>query len=456
MTETEPPVDQEARSSTDGPLEVSDKVLSSAGTLFAHRGAKLVRMCTAGASSCVSGEAVPRSAVTPTIGRPMKILHTSDWHLGRSFGSVSLHEVQVEFCDWLLEMAETQKVELLVVAGDLYDRSIPPPESVVLWRETLTAFHKAGIAVVAIAGNHDGADRVAAFDGLTDEARIFVRGGYGRAGEILSLNFADGPLDMALVPFLDPQLAPPEWKAEMAEAGIGRTHESVLKVAMDRARAGSTASRSLAVVHAFVGGSTTADSERQLTVGGTDQVAAEVLDGFSYVALGHLHTPQVIGGAAHVRYSGTPIAYSFSETGPKSVVLIDMSADGTCSVEAVPVPVGRGVITLTGTIDELLAPGAHPEAADKYVKAVLTDGAYVVDAKSRLLEVYPYCTDVAMKMAGTSTAIGPNDEIRSALSPRDAAEKFWEDIVNEPLTDVQRETVIAAIDKVFITNEVTK
>jgi exonuclease SbcD len=386
----------------------------------------------------------------------MKILHTSDWHLGRSFGSVSLHDVQAEFCDWLLEVAVSEKVELLVVAGDLYDRSIPPQESVVLWRETLKSFHMAGIAVVAIAGNHDGADRVAAFDGLTDEARIYVRGGYGRAGEILTLNVSDGPLDIALVPFLDPQLAPPEWKAELAEADSKPTHESVLRMALDRARTSSQAGRSLAVVHAFVGGSTTAESERQLTVGNTDQVAADVLDGFSYVALGHLHTPQKIAGSDTIRYSGTPIAYSFSETGAKSVVLLDMSSNGACSVEAVPVPVGRGVITLTGTIDELLAPDSHPEAAELYVKAVLTDKAYVVDAKSRLLEVYPYCTDVVMKMAGTSTAIGPNDEIRSALAPRDAAEKFWEDIVNEPLSDLQRDTVVAAIDKVFITNEVTK
>ena len=386
----------------------------------------------------------------------MKILHTSDWHLGRSFGSVSLHETQVEFCDWLLRLAVDEKVELLVVAGDLYDRSIPPQESVVLWRETLKAFNRAGIAVVAIAGNHDGADRVAAFDGLTDEARIYVRGGYGRAGEILTLALADGPLDIALVPFLDPQLAPPEWKAELAEGDSKATHESVLRLALDRARTASQAGRSLAVAHAFVGGSTTAESERQLTVGNTDQVAADVLEGFSYVALGHLHTPQKIAGSDTIRYSGTPLAYSFSETGAKSVVLLDMSSNGTCSVEAVPVPVGRGVITLTGTIDELLAPDAHPEAAELYVKAVLTDASYVVDAKSQLLEKYPYCTDVVMKLAGTSTAIGPNEEIRSALSPRDAAEKFWEDIVNEPLSELQRQTVIAAIDSVFITNEVTK
>ena len=386
----------------------------------------------------------------------MKILHTSDWHLGRSFGSVSLHETQAAFCEWLLDTSVAHGVELLVVAGDLYDRSIPPQESVVLWRETLKAFHRAGIAVVAISGNHDGADRVAAFDGLTDEARIFVRGGYGRAGEILKLEFADGPLDIALVPFLDPQLALPEWKAELAEAEVKPTHESVLRLALDRARAFSSASRSLAVAHAFVGGSTTAESERQLTVGGTDQVAADVLDGFSYVALGHLHTPQKIAGLDTVRYSGTPIAYSFSETGSKSVVLVDLAADGTCVVEPIPVPVGRGVVTLTGTIDELLEPDAHLDAVDLYVKAVLTDGAYVVDAKSRLLEKYPYCTDVVMKLAGTSTTISPNEEIRSALAPREAAEKFWEDIVNEPLSELQRETVIAAIDKVFITNEVTK
>lgn len=386
----------------------------------------------------------------------MKILHTSDWHLGRSFGSVSLHDVQTAFCEWLLATAIEKEVELLVVAGDLYDRSIPPQESVVLWRETLKAFNQAGIAVVAIAGNHDGADRVAAFDGLTDQARIFVRGGYGRAGEVLTLDFADGPLDIALVPFLDPQLAPPAWKDELADADLKPTHESVLRLALDRARASSSTSRSLAIVHAFVTGSTPAESERQLTVGGTDQVAAAVLEGFSYVALGHLHTPQKIAALETVRYSGTPIPYSFSETGAKSVVLLDMAVDGSCSVESVPVPVGRGVVTLIGTIDELLGEGAHHEAKDLYVKAVLTDGAYVVDAKARLLEKFPYCTDVVMQLSGTSVSLSSSQEIRSSLRPGEAAEKFWQDIVNEPLSELQRETVIAAIDKVFITDAVTR
>ena len=386
----------------------------------------------------------------------MKILHTSDWHLGRNFGSVSLHDVQADFCEWVLQTAIANGVELLVVAGDLYDRSIPPQESVALWRQTLIAFHQAGIAVVAIAGNHDGADRVSAFDGLTDDARVFVRGGYGRAGDIITLTFSDGPLDIALIPFLDPQLAPVDWTSELKEAERPRTHETVLDLATTRARLALGGSRSLAVAHAFVAGSSESDSERHLTVGGTDKIGAAVLDGFSYVALGHLHTPQVIGGAENVRYSGTPLAYSFSETGPKSIVLVDLAIDGSCSVETVPVPIGRGVVTIVGTIEELLAPDAHPEAMDLYVKAVLTDGAYVVDAKVRLQKRYPYCTDVVMKNAGTTTAIGPGGEIRAELQPRDAAEKFWADIVNEPLTDLQRDTIVAAIDKVFITGEANR
>lgn len=398
----------------------------------------------------------PLSHPTPTIGPIMKILHTSDWHLGRNFGSVSLHDVQAEFCDWVLQTAIDNGVELLVVAGDLYDRSIPPQESVALWRQTLIAFHQAGITVVAIAGNHDGADRVSAFDGLTDEARVFVRGGYGRAGEIITLEFSDGPLDIALIPFLDPQLAPPEWTSELGEADRPRTHETVLDLATTRSRIALRGSRSLAVAHAFVAGSSESDSERNLTVGGTDKIGAAVLEGFSYVALGHLHTPQVIGGAENIRYSGTPLAYSFSETARKSIVLVELAVDGSCSIETVPVPIGRGVVTIVGTIEELLAPDAHPEAIDLYVKAVLTDGAYVVDAKLRLQKRYPYCTDVVMKNAGTTAAIGADGEIRAELQPRDAAEKFWADIVNEPLTDLQSDTLVAAIDKVFITGEATR
>lgn len=388
----------------------------------------------------------------------MKILHTSDWHLGRSLSnSVPLHDDQVEFCAWLLECAISNGVELLVVAGDLYDRAIPPPASVALWRDTLRAFHAAGIAVVAIAGNHDGPDRVAAFDGLTDDARIFVRGGYERAAELLTLEFSDGPLDIALVPFLDPLLAPPAWRDELAAVDRPRTHETVLDLALSRIRPDRTSRRSLAVVHAFVTGASTSDSERTLSVGGTDLVPASVLDGFSYVALGHLHRPQIIGGDESIRYSGTPLPYSFSEEGPKSVVLIDLAVDGSCSTTIVEIPVGRRVTTIVGPIEELLASDAHPEALDLYVKAVLTDPEFVVDAKARLADRYRHIVDVVLEpIADVDDGPRIEPEARSSLTPLDTIDRFWADVVGTTLDDTDRATFIEVLDDVFVTGEANR
>ena len=364
----------------------------------------------------------------------MRILHTSDWHLGRSFGPVSLHADQERFLDWLVELVAAEEVDLVVVAGDVYDRAVPPTESVALLRDVLGRLTALGARVVAIAGNHDGPDRLSAYDGLTEAGGVVVRGGYGRAGEVTTLELPDGPLDVVAVPYLDPVLAPPgvddgpgpdtsddvqpvaaapaaladagpvpqgtfafddagqgafdlfapgpleTLAAEAAEAtsapaGRGarrRTHHSVLAATLDRARAELRSPRSLVVAHAFVTGGQASDSERLLTVGGTGEVDASVLAGFSYAALGHLHRPQRIGSDT-VRYSGTPLPYSFSETHPKQVLLVDLAADGAADVRAVPVPVGRAVATVRGALGELLADPAHEPARDRFVRVELTD-----------------------------------------------------------------------------------
>jgi exonuclease SbcD len=373
------------------------------------------------------GESRSLSQVPPTIASAMKILHTSDWHLGRTFGPVPLHDVQTEFCAWLLDTAVEHGVELLVVAGDLYDRAIPPQESVVLWRDSLRAFHAAGIAVVAIAGNHDGADRVAAFDGLTDDARIFVRGGYDRAGEVLTLEFADGPLDIVAVPFLDPVLAPMEWNDALTADDLPRTHASVLRLALDRASdSPSGAARSIVVAHAFVTGSQTSDSERRLSIGTADEVPVDLFIGHSYVALGHLHRPQHVG-ATSIRYSGTPIPYSFSEDKPKSVVLVDIDAQGVTEVGTIDVPLGRPVATLTGTIDELLSSPEYEPFVDHFVFARLTGAEYVTDARNRLAERFPHVSEI--KLLGADTASDDESSVenvtRSELEPIEAAVVFW-------------------------------
>jgi exonuclease SbcD len=465
----------------------------------------------------------------------MRILHTSDWHLGRSFGPASLQADQEAFLDWLVEVVEAERVDLVVVAGDLYDRAIPPTESVALLRETLDRLVSRRVRVVAITGNHDGPDRVAAYDGLTDLAGVVVRGGYARAGMVTTLELDDGPLDVVAVPYLDPVLTPAGWSdagdggpslaeggdvdaspelgwstapvvgavagspsappsdapvvlslfdeldeldeadeadaldggepsgglAEAAptvatvatEGGRGaarRSHHSVLAQALRTARSRRRSPRSLAVAHAFVSGALPSESERLLTVGGAAEVGTELFDGFDYVALGHLHRPQrVRAGLDTIRYSGTPLPYSFSETHPKQVLIVDMAADGSSDVRSIEVPVGRPVATVTGTIDELLAAGAHERAVGSFVRAVLTDRGYVVDAKTRLQARFPHVVEVVHEPVAAEGPAGvASPERRRRLAPLDAAVGFWLDVTGEEPEEVERsllESVLAHV-----------
>jgi len=441
----------------------------------------------------------------------MRILHTSDWHLGRSFGPVSLQADQEAFLDWLVALVVAERVDLVVVAGDLYDRAIPPVESVALLRDALDRLVGHRVQVVAIAGNHDGPDRVAAYDGLTDRAGVVVRGGYARAGAVTTVELPDGPLDVVAVPYLDPVLAPVGWAesestgaadpvgaspavpapapvpVEVADVAsdpveplslfdfleaddrtgpsstgadpdaaaenaptpaVRRSHHSVLAEALARAGRTRRAPRSLVVAHAFVSGALPSESERLLSVGGTPEVGVELFAGFDYVALGHLHRPQrVTAGVDHVRYSGTPLPYSFSETHPKQVVLVDMAADGATEVRTVEVPVGRPVATVTGTLDELLADAAHTAAEGCFVRAVLTDPGYVLDAKGRLQARFPHVVEVVPRPAERDTP-GPADRggaVRRRLAPLDAALGFWRDVAGEEPTEVERSLLEAAL-----------
>lgn len=379
----------------------------------------------------------------------MRIVHTSDWHLGRSFGPVSLAADQAAFIDWFIALCAEQRADLVVVAGDVYDRAIAPTEAVVMFREALVRLQAAGHTVAVITGNHDGADRVAAYDELMDASRVLIRGGYARVGEVLTLTFDDGPLDLVMLPFLDPQAAPDDLPAAAAAADadadddaferrLRRTHQSVLRAAIDTALPSMSAGRSVAVSHAFVTGGQVSDSERQLTVGTAGTVEAALFQPFSYTALGHLHTPQFVAGLPTVRYSGTPLAYSFSEVHPKSVTVVDMAADGTCVVHEVPVPVGRPVHTVTGTIEQLLRhePTAHQARA--FVRAIVTDPGVVLDAKQRLAAVYPSVVEIILappKVDGTD----PDGVVeRATQTPAQVADRFWLQSVGSEPTDDER------------------
>jgi exonuclease SbcD len=391
----------------------------------------------------------------------MRILHTSDWHLGRSFGPASLVDDQLAFVDWLLGQVGEQRIDLVVVAGDIYDRAIAPTDAVVMFRDALRRLLDTGAKVAVITGNHDGADRVAAYDDLLDLSGLYLRGGYSRIGEVITLSMSDGPLDLVLLPFLDPQAAPddladttsvPDASSSIEEGALTaaiarrarRTHQSVLEAAIDAVTPHLHSPRSLAVSHAFVAGGEITDSERQLTVGGTGTVDAALFAPFSYTALGHLHRPQTVSGHTTVVYSGTPLAYSFSEEHPKSITIVDMGPDGQCAIDTVTVPVGRGVTTVTGTIDDLLRTTPSAAVTSSFVRAIVTDAGVVLDAKQRLTAVYPHVVEIVlappMQPGGVTTAID-----RRTMSATEAADAFWLASVGAPPTPPQQHLLHSAI-----------
>lgn len=361
----------------------------------------------------------------------MRILHTSDWHLGRSFGPISLSDAQERFCDRLIDTVSDGSIDLVVIAGDIYDRAIAPTESIELFRETVRRIRSTGAVVAAISGNHDGADRVSPYDDLLDASGVYVRGGYEGVGRVIRHEFNDGPLDLVLLPFLEPQAAPDSFGESSDDDDLERrrrrTHQSVLEHATGLASSQLTAPRSLAIAHAFVTGGSVTDSERQLEVGGTGEVSADLFAPFSYTALGHLHRPQRIG-ADTVRYSGTPMPYSFSEDHDKSMVIVDMDASGASTIETVDIDVSRRVATIRGTIDELLDPSRHPEAHDRFVQAIITDRETVIDAKSKLEVLYPHVIEIRPEPAGGPAVVtGPSTAI-DRLEPADAVVEFWTEI----------------------------
>jgi len=325
----------------------------------------------------------------------MRILHTSDWHLGRSFGDHKLLDQQALFLDWLVELVRSEDIDLVTVAGDLFDRSVPPAGAVELFHSALARLLAAGADVAAITGNHDSAERLGSIDGLLMSG-LLIRGGYTRAADVEVRTYRDGPLAIVAVPYLDPVFAPLDTSVSptTSDATPARpSHETVLRKTLQAARARiKPGVRSLAIAHAFVTGAEPSESERMLAVGDAGMVSSAVFAGFDYTALGHLHRAQIVGGDERVRYSGAPLAYSFGETSQKEVVLIELDADGDARSKPIPITVGRSVATVRGTLDELL--GDRGNDTD-WVRVELTNTHPVADAHRRLRDHFPHLVEIA-------------------------------------------------------------
>ncbi|HEX3492876.1 MAG TPA: exonuclease SbcCD subunit D C-terminal domain-containing protein [Streptosporangiaceae bacterium] len=383
----------------------------------------------------------------------MRLLHTSDWHLGRALHGESLLEPQAVFLDWLLAQAISQQADAVVVAGDVYDRAVPPLDAVRLLDRTLTAFAGAGIPMLITSGNHDSAVRLGFGSGLSEAAGIHLRTSPADLARPLVLTDRAGELAVYGIPYLLPD-------AVMAELGAARSHESVLAAASalihaDAAERGI--GRVVIAAHAFVTGGEDAvpessDSERDIRVGGVAHAPASVFGPACYVALGHLHGQQLVGTRAGdggtVRYCGSPLAFSFSESGHrKSVSMVDIGADGQVLVTPLATPVPRALREVRGPLDELLARPDGDGLMQAWVKAVLTDAVRPAAPMERLREKWPHTIALDFQPeGGLVSAEADLSRLARATDPVEICGLFVEYAGGGPPDAAERQVLADAVE----------
>lgn len=310
----------------------------------------------------------------------MRFLHTSDWHLGKTLCNADLLPDQAHVLDQVVGMLKATGAEALVVAGDIYDRAVPPKEAVGLLDDLLNRVVRGlGVPVLLIAGNHDSPERLGFASGFLQAQGLHVAGPLTAEAEPVVI----GGAAFHLLPYADPTLA----RAAFGDPAL-RTHQDALAAQVSRARARHPEGLPfVAVAHAFVTGSLVSDSELGLGVGGAGEVDVRVFEGCDYVALGHLHRPQEAGRPG-VRYAGSPLKYSASEAAHvKAATLVELSATGPARTEPLPFSPRRDLRRLRGRFEDLMQ-GAGGSRED-YLFLELVDDGPVLDAMARLREVYP-------------------------------------------------------------------
>lgn len=403
----------------------------------------------------------------------MKFLHTADLHIGRKIFEQSLIEDQKYILDRITEIAFAEQVDAVVIAGDIYDRSIPSTEAVTLLDDFLTKLVKDGIPVIAVSGNHDSAERVAFADKLLEGQGLFLAGGYQEPLRTVTLEDEYGPVTFVCLPFVKPAEAGAASSTEAVEGILSR-----LPMTLDLRR------RYVLVTHFFVTGESgenpeLSDSENDSQVGGLDAVPAGLFRNFSYVALGHIHKPQHMG-MGKVYYAGSPLKYSFSEAKyEKSVNIVelgiagsgaedfaveetlqagerlqgrDVSRLGNLTVRRIPLTPRRDMRCIKGSLAELISPQVVAECGqgrEDYLQVTLTDTEELIDPMGTLRSVYPNVLQIIMEK--NLQADEGDYESRLVGQRKGTAElfgEFYELLKGEPMDEKRREIVEAVADAV--------
>lgn len=317
----------------------------------------------------------------------MKFLHTADLHIGKKIYEQSLISDQKFILEEILEIALKEQVDAVVIAGDVYDRAIPPTEAVALLDDFLTRLHRKGIPMIAVSGNHDSPERLSFGDRILEGQGLYISGVLQEPLRTVLLQDQYGPVHFVLLPFVRP-----------AAVGAGSSAEAVEAILSRQPRSLSLNERYVLVTHFFVVGDNgecpeLSDSETDTHVGGLDGVPASLFQSFDYVALGHIHKPQRMGGG-NAYYAGSPLKYSFSEAGvDKSVNIVELGTPGTAvQVRRVPLVPRHDMRCIKGSLREMMGPEAleaNKKGIEDYLQVILTDQEELIDPIGTLRSVYP-------------------------------------------------------------------
>lgn len=364
----------------------------------------------------------------------MKLIHLSDLHLGKRVNDFSMLEDQQYILAEILQIIDREKPDGVLIAGDVYDKSVPSAEAVALLDDFLVRLSRRELRIFVISGNHDSPERMAFGGRLMERSGVHLAPVYDGRVEPVVLTDQYGPVKLYLLPFVKPSHV----RRCFPEREIA-TYTDAVAAAIE-AMGVDTAVRNVLVTHQFVTGAARCDSE-ELSVGGTDNVDAAVFDPFDYVALGHIHGPQQVGRET-VRYCGTPLKYSFSEAGhKKSVTVVELGAKGSVTIRTIPLKPLRDMVELRGTYEELTLRAFYEGTTypRDYIHITLTDEEDIPDAVGKLRIIYPNLMklDYDNKRTRAGIRLEGAEDVQQK-SPLELLEEFYSNQNGQPMSEEQR------------------
>lgn len=374
----------------------------------------------------------------------MKLLHLSDLHLGKRVNEFSMLEDQKYILNQILQIVINEQVNTVLIAGDVYDKSVPSAQAVTLFDDFLTRLEALECTVLLIAGNHDSPERLAFGAHLLQKSRVYLSPVFDGRLTCCTLNDEYGELDVWLMPFLKPSVVRPFYPEDTMES-----YQDAAAVVL-RSNPPHQGRRSILVAHQFVTGAKTGGSE-ELSVGGAENIDAALFAAYDYVALGHIHSPQRVGREA-VRYCGSPLKYSLSEArGTKSVTLITFNQPGEIDIKLCPLTPLHDLRTIRGTYDEVTARTFYEgTATDDYLHITLTDETEVLDAVGKLRSIYPNVMRVDYDNTRTRAGASmPEATVQDEATPMELFCRFFEWQNEKPLTERQRALLEKEIEAVW-------